>query len=453
MTMPQIPGLRITSVLGSGGFGVVYQAHQPQIDREVAVKVDNRVLSTDDERDKFLREARAAGRLSGHPHVVSVFDAGVAPDGRPYIVMELCSGGSLGEIVQRQGPLPISDAVDIGLKLADALGHAHASGVLHRDIKPANVLVDGFGAVKLADFGLAAILDAQSEGTVTLGALSPAFAAPEAFAWSAPSPAADVYSLAATIYALATGRSPRNVPWPADSLDQLATAFRGEVEPIPGAPPNVNAALIRALATDTATRTPSARLFADELRGAVPVPSRPKRRRWVWPAAVVALAVVAAGVYFLIPPATSTPGAVAPPGVTAPTATPPPKLQVCDGSDSSGYCVTEACFGGPVITANRTATASNKPCAGEHSWEAFSGGWLPEGAMDLLISEVAQLPEVAKACDSTVMKNRTKPDSDTSGWRIMALPTTLGTNGRGYFYCLAAPAEGGVRSSRIFTSG
>lgn len=449
--LPDIPGLAITGELGSGGFGVVYRARQVQVARDVAVKLDNRVLNTPAERDKFMREARAAARLSGHPHVVSVYDAGVTGDGRPYIVMELCTGGSLADLLAHQGPLPIERVVDIGLRLADALGHAHAAGVLHRDIKPANVLIDSFGAVKLADFGLAAILDAQ-EATITLGALSPAYAAPEAFAWSAPTPAADVYSLAATLYTLATGRYPRDIPWPANSLDQLATALRGTVEPIADAPPNVNAALIRALASESSARTPSVRLFADELRGAVAVPVA-KRRRKRWPVVAAAVLVVLAlvGVYFFVinrpaPDQTAAPPTTPP---SAPGVPPPPKLKSC----GAGYCMAaNACFKGLVVIGGKPATAGSTPCDGPHYWEAFAGGWLPDDAMDLQQSDIARLPEVTKVCTAEVMQTRLAAGATAAGWTISVLPSTAGTKGRPYFYCIGSP-QGGEHSGASFTIG
>ncbi|TCO65509.1 serine/threonine-protein kinase [Actinocrispum wychmicini] len=453
--LPDIPGLAITGELGSGGFGVVYRARQVRIDRDVAVKLDNRVLNAQAERDKFLREARAAARLSGHPHVVSVYDAGVTTDGRPYIVMELCSGGSLADLLAREGPLPVERVVDIGLRLADALGQAHAAGVLHRDIKPANVLIDGFGAVKLADFGLAAILDAQ-EATITLGALSPSYAAPEAFAWSAPTPAADVYSLAATLYTIATGRNPRDIPWPATSLDQLATALRGEIQPIKGAPPNVNAALIRALAAESSARTPSAGLFADELRGAAPVPVV-KPRRWLWPAAAVVLAVLAAVTVFLLlthkPVVTQD---AAPPtepasasSTTEPAVPPPPRLKPCD----VGYCMAaSACFQGTVVIGGKPASAGSARCEVPHYWEAFAGGWLPDDAMDLQQSDIVRLPEVTKVCTADVMRTRTHPGATTDGWSISVLPSRAGTNGRPYFYCIGS-GKGGQHSGASFTTG
>ncbi|NUU24896.1 MAG: serine/threonine protein kinase, partial [Streptomycetaceae bacterium] len=178
----QLPGLTDLTPLGQGGFATVYRARQVQLDREVAVKVDNRVLRTERDRRRFLREAQAAARLSGHPHVVSVHDANFTPQGTPYLVMELCAGGSLADVVRRDGPLSPDRVRELGVRLADALAAAHAEGVLHRDIKPGNILLDRYGTVKLADFGLAALLDAEGSSTVTRDALSPSYAPPEAFA-------------------------------------------------------------------------------------------------------------------------------------------------------------------------------------------------------------------------------------------------------------------------------
>jgi serine/threonine protein kinase len=140
-------------VLGSGGFAAVYRCWQLRVGREVAVKVDNRVLLSERDRRRFVREVTAAGRLSGHPHVIDVYDAGTLPDGRPYLVMELCPAGSLADALHRDGPMSPAQVRDIGIRISDALAAAHAAGVLHRDIKPANILINRYGLVGLSDFG------------------------------------------------------------------------------------------------------------------------------------------------------------------------------------------------------------------------------------------------------------------------------------------------------------
>ncbi|MDO5067968.1 MAG: serine/threonine-protein kinase [Propionibacteriaceae bacterium] len=209
VNVPQIPGVRLTGVLGHGGFAVVYAGEQLSLQRPVAVKVDSRPLHEERNRRRFLREMRAASQISSHPHVVTLIDTGVLPDGRPYLVMERCDGGSLSDVVAR-GPLPAADAVRLIQSTASALGAAHSAGVLHRDIKPGNILLDTYGTPRLSDFGIAAIQQAEAAPTVTLEALTPAYAPPEAFNQVEPTAAGDVWSLGAVLFALLTGRGPRS---------------------------------------------------------------------------------------------------------------------------------------------------------------------------------------------------------------------------------------------------
>ena len=126
---PDIPGHRVAGVLGTGGFATVYRSWQLAVGREVAVKVDNRVLLTDRDRRRFVREVTAAGRLSGHPHVIDVYDAGTLADGRPYLVMELCPAGSLNDALHRRGPMSAAQVRDIGIRIADALAAPAAQPV------------------------------------------------------------------------------------------------------------------------------------------------------------------------------------------------------------------------------------------------------------------------------------------------------------------------------------
>ena len=191
VTAPDIPGHKVGGVLGRGGYATVYRAWQVAVGREVAVKVDNRALLGDRDRRRFMREVTAAGRLSGHPHVIDVYDAGTLGDGRPYLVMELCPAGSLNDALRRHGPMSPAQVRDIGIKIADALAAAHAGGILHRDIKPANILVNRYGMVGLSDFGLASIIAASGDQTASREALTPAYAAPESFRGEEPAPAGD----------------------------------------------------------------------------------------------------------------------------------------------------------------------------------------------------------------------------------------------------------------------
>jgi serine/threonine protein kinase len=159
----------------------VYRGWQVAVGREVAVKVDSRALRGERDQRRFFREMNAAGRLSGHPNVIDIYDAGTLADGRPYLVMELCPAGSLADELHRRGPMSAAEVRGIGTSIADALAAAHDAGVLHRDIKPANILVNRYGIVGLADFGLASIVAATGEQSVTREALTPAYASPESF--------------------------------------------------------------------------------------------------------------------------------------------------------------------------------------------------------------------------------------------------------------------------------
>ncbi|WP_143734229.1 serine/threonine-protein kinase [Microbispora rosea] len=205
---------RLLSPVGRGGMGMVWHAHDVLLDRDVAVKelllpfgLDNAGAQTAHRR--MLREARSAARLS-HPGIVTVHDV-VEEDGRPWIVMELVRAWSLEQAVRQSGPLPVVQAAEIGIRVLDALRHAHAAGILHRDVKPGNVLLTA-DRVVLTDFGIAAI-----EGDVTItqtGLLmgSPAYIPPERLQGRPITHAADLWSFGATLYAAVEGRPPYEGP-------------------------------------------------------------------------------------------------------------------------------------------------------------------------------------------------------------------------------------------------
>lgn len=459
MHTPDIPGLADLRPLGQGGFATVYRARQVQLGRDVAVKIDNRVLASERDRRRFLREAHAAAKLSGHPNVVGVHDANITAQGTPYIVMELCTGGSLSDVAKRSGPLPADQVRHLGVQLADALAAAHAEGVLHRDIKPGNILVDRYGTAKLADFGLAALLDAAGQSTVTRDALSPSYAPPEAFAMAVPSAAGDVYSLAATLYDLLAGRPPRPVPWPIDSFDHLGVILRSPVPPVAGVPPELHQVLVRALHPDTGQRTPTAARLRDELRAlgpdSVPIVSHvpaPATTRKLWPvvaAGVVAVLAITGGVWWWGSGTTT----AAKEGGSLPTTgkpddLPPPRLKAC----ATGYCVAEPiCFHGVVSIGGQAATARRAGnCAEEHYWEAFAGGWLSGDIPKVDSDELADAPEVANVCTKEVMKANTRPTVDTSTWEVTAVGFQDGD--RSYVLCIAAPDEGGETITSAFGS-
>ncbi|WP_220506109.1 serine/threonine-protein kinase [Microbispora sp. H10830] len=271
---PLVPGYEVLGILGQGGFGVVYRARQLAVGREVALKVDNRVLVSDRDRRRFMREVTSAGALSGHPHVADVYDAGVLPDGRPYMVLELCPNGSLADRLRDAGPLGPREVRDIGIKIADALAAAHAVGVLHRDVKPANILVNSYGMVALSDFGLATMPGqggaARGEMSVTRESLTPAYAPPEAFDLTEPTAAGDVYALSATLYALLQGRPPRFPDSGVVNIAAIMALHRLPISDIPGVPAALTGVLRHGMETDPAQRIPTAAGLRDALAALTP---------------------------------------------------------------------------------------------------------------------------------------------------------------------------------------
>src|SRR5689334_17409287 len=258
--LPSVPGLSDLSVLARGGYATVYRAVQVSVEREVAVKVENRTLESEKDQRRFLREARAAGRMSSHPHVVDLFDVGVTDDGHPYMIMELCEGTYADRMLHK--PLNGAEVRYVGARIADALADAHALGVLHRDVKPANILVTRFGEPALADFGLAVLTETR-ESSITLE-LTPAYAAPEMFHHGRPVPASDVYGLCATLYALIRGRPARWRDNYNPTLASLVDMFSERVPDLTNVPADLTALLRRGMANDPTAR-PSAAELRDDL--------------------------------------------------------------------------------------------------------------------------------------------------------------------------------------------
>ncbi|MEU5563696.1 serine/threonine-protein kinase [Micromonospora musae] len=486
LPVPIVPGLTDLRVFARGGYATVYRATQISVGREVAVKVENRTLDSERDQARFLREARAAGRMSSHPHVVDLFDVGVTVDQHPYLIMELCDGSYAERM--RNSPLGAAEARDLGIKIADALAHSHGAGVLHRDVKPANILYSHFNPAVLADFGLAVLAEVR-DPTVTLEVLTPAYAPPEMFNHSPPSPAVDVYALCATLYAVMHGRPPR---WQAERNPSLVTVLEMFNQPIPGLPgvPEALIDVLRAgMANDPADRPSAAELLvllaalpiepaatpasgapvpgipsrggftgsgpyagptsrplprnpAEDAHPTLPGPTEPAGRRWrrrwfLGGAVVLAVAGSAAAGAWVADgarkPDPSVSRAAAPategrlPGCT--------DAATVESLPEGARCATGLeCFG-PVRVRGTRAEATQVTCDGPHTWEAYAEGVLPVHLVGAGYPEITADPVVQQVCGPTTFRLTSRIDP-TAGWHLEVLPPVDGSIDR-TFRCLA----------------
>lgn len=251
--------------LGSGGMGVVYLAHDPRLDRAVALKLLSRHLSRDGSASRrFEDEARAASALD-HPNIATIYEIGEADGGRVFIAMTYCEGETLRQKLER-GPLSVHEAVAIAARIADALGAAHARGIVHRDIKPGNVLIAPDGTVRIVDFGIAKIAGRDlTRSSAALGTV--AYMSPEQTRGDAVEPTTDVWSVAVTLYEMLAQRT----PFRADNEQALVYAIRNdEPEPIrrvrPDVPLRLAAVLERCLSRHPPDRYADARALLTDLR-------------------------------------------------------------------------------------------------------------------------------------------------------------------------------------------
>lgn len=266
--MADVEGVKGLHEIGRGGFGVVYRATETDLNREVAVKLLPPQLD-ENARNRFDRERRSLGALSGHPHIVAIHRSGRTAEHEPFLVMEFCQRGSISDELETAGTISWTRAVDLAVKLAGALETAHRAGIVHRDIKPANVLLSNLGEPKLADFGIARIEGAPETRSASITA-SIAHAAPEVLDGQRPDARSDVYSLASTVYEIISGRPPFVHGDEESMLPILNRIAQAPVPPLApqAAPPAVAAALTRAMAKSPESRPQTARQFGEWLMSA-----------------------------------------------------------------------------------------------------------------------------------------------------------------------------------------
>jgi len=267
MTELGIDGISQATAYTSGGSSVIYEAWQKDFDRRVAVKVLRGPAGEETQR-RFQRERHAAGRLSGHPGIVDIYSGGVTDAGELYLVMPFIEGGSLQNELVRSGRFSLKNAVTDVVAIAEAVEFAHRQGVIHRDLKPANILRDSAGRPLVTDFGIARLIDGEV-ASATVAATTPLYAAPEILANGTASPASDVYSLGAMLYALLAGR-PAFSEGNAENIWTVLERIRSnDPEPIDGVPLQVMDVIRVAMSKTPINRPTSAGLFAQYLRFAI----------------------------------------------------------------------------------------------------------------------------------------------------------------------------------------
>lgn len=263
---------KILAPLGSGGFGTVFLAEDTWIDKKVAIKVPHRQNL---DFGELLREPRLLASLN-HPNIVAVLTA-EKQDAVFFIVMEYVPGETLEAIIEREGALDLTRALDYTCQICNAVDHAQKHGIIHRDLRPGNVLVTEHGMLKVADFGTSRFLEIAAHGTTVIG--SPPYMAPEQFQGKAVF-ASDIYSLGVTMYQMLTGELPYQTPAPTD-LERL---MRGELTSPPRLknpklPRAISDIVMQAMAPDLTHRYQRASELLDAVLAAraATVPKRPWR--------------------------------------------------------------------------------------------------------------------------------------------------------------------------------
>ena len=257
---PALAGFTYVDVLGSGGFADVYLYEQHLPRRRVAVKVMLADRMAGDAVEQFTAEANVMAMLSTHPAIVTIYQAGVSDDGRPYLVMEYCPKPNL-QIRSRASAFSIAEALRVGVQVGAAVETAHRAGILHRDIKPANIFITKKKRVKLGDFGIAHLTNVEQNDftqiSAQIGTLP--YMSPEQVQEGRLCPASDIYAVGVVFYEMLTGQPP---------FINGDIAYHHVYTPPapPGVSPMIDALILRCLEKDPANRPQSAEEFANTLR-------------------------------------------------------------------------------------------------------------------------------------------------------------------------------------------
>jgi eukaryotic-like serine/threonine-protein kinase len=298
---------RIDALIGAGGMGEVYRAHDMRLDRDVAIKVLSTTVSADADA-RLLREARSTAALN-HPHVCTIYEVGET-DGHAYIAMELIEGTPLDRLIPAAG-FPLADIVRWGAQIADAIAHAHERGIVHRDLKPANVVISNLGIAKVLDFGLAKVLPVAEQRRVEftasytapgLVAGTASYMSPEQLLGHAIDERSDIFSFGALLYEMATGRRAFTGSTP---MEVLGAVLHAVPDPVSALRRNVPAGLShvikKALAKDPEERYQRMSDVARNLRTLEETAQRP----WSKATTIAAATVVAVSLMWLAMPSGS----------------------------------------------------------------------------------------------------------------------------------------------------
>ena len=374
----------ITGRIGTGGMSEVFRARDTSLDRDAALKILNRACSRDSRRlSQFEREAEITARIS-HPNVVKVFTAG-RDQGNFYIAMELVSGGSLEELLQKEKRLPQARVLELGVQAVEGLRAAHAAGLIHRDLKPGNILLSAEGTARIVDFGLAMFArEATGEGEIWA---TPYYVPPEVLAHEPEDFRSDLYSLVATLFHCATGHPPCTQDTSSIEKLRLAKSKTVVLKPGPsGLHPEVCAMLLRGLAIKPADRHASYEELLDHLKFCQRRLGRgPGGRKWtpggthglpLWQKAAAAAAIAAAGAgswYALDPGESSVTQKSTPPPAAILDADPPANA---DSSTSSRFlaarqALTKSDFASARRTFSELAAAETTQQPTRH-WARFN---------------------------------------------------------------------------------